>query len=360
MEEVKLKKFINLFKGYSKTKEFEEDMVDRKEREIFFSKLKWQEAQELDEFLFGEIISKLWASGIWTNKDYLVKKIISQNGIEKLRFELWNLLFASTDIAQRYDNFMKEIKGLGPASITELLCLINPKSYGIWNDKARKALKILGFEKTLPLNKYKISGEEYKKFNEILKQISYKLEANGFKDVNLLFVDYFLYEVWKRGELEKPIKEISKTEEDFDHEEIVDQLIKIGEDLGFEAESKKRVGKGAMVDLIWRARIANLGTIIYVFEVQRKGSIDSLIVNLQKAKRNASVQKLIIVSNLSQIEKIKGSIKELSEDFQKSLTFWDVRDVESTYQKLSEIIKSIDKLDLVKDEFELEKTKDFL
>ncbi|MBA7703984.1 hypothetical protein ES703_112781 [subsurface metagenome] len=249
---------------------------------------------------------------------------------------------------------MMGIKGLGPSSITELLCLTHPKEYGIWNDKARKALKILRFEGELPVNKYKIDGQEYKKFNEILKQIAYRLEANGFKDVDLLFVDYFLYEIWKDGSIEKPMKKATLELEDFDHDEIVDKLIEIGEGLGFDTDPKKKVGKGAVVDLVWRVKITNLGTIIYVFEVQRKGSIDSLIVNLQKAKRNASVQKLIVVSNKTQLENIKRSVEGLSEDFRKDLSFWDIVDVENTYQKLSEVKKSIEKLDLVKDEFEIE------
>jgi len=350
-QEENLKEAIKLFKDYSKTKNFREDMIDRKEREIFFSKLDWQTPEELDEFKFGEIISKLWASQIWGNKDYLIKKIISQNGFENLKIELWNLLFADLDIAKRYNHFISVIKGLGPSSITELLCVTHPKEFGIWNVKARKALKILGFEKELPVNKYKIDGEEYKKFNVILKQIAYKLEANGFREVDLLFVDYFLYEV-------SSIKVVTKevvVSKDFDHDEIVDQLVEIGEGLGFETEPKKKIGNGAIVDLIWRVKITNLGTIIYVFEVQRRGSIDSLIVNLQKAKRNASVQKLIVVSDQIQLEQIKKNIEGLSEDFRKDLSFWDVVDVEDTYQKLSEVKKSIEKLDLAKDEFEIEK-----
>ena len=47
-------------------------------------------------------------------------------------------------IEKRFDRFMKTVKGLGPASVTELLCFFNPKEYGIWNDKARKALELLG------------------------------------------------------------------------------------------------------------------------------------------------------------------------------------------------------------------------
>jgi len=355
-QEEKLKKFIELFKGYSKTKDFEEDMIDRKEREYFFSRLNWKTAGELDEFLFGEMISKLWASQIWSNKDYLIKKIISQNNFEDLKLELWNLLFADSDISQRYDTFIEEIKGLGPSSITELLCFTNPKEYGIWNDKARKALKILKFERELPLNKYKIMGIEYKKFNEILKQIAIKLKANGFKDVDLLFVDYFLYEVWRKGD----IKEKEKIEREegfvFDHDETRDHIKEIGEALGFDTETEKKIAHGSVVDVVWKAKIANLGVVMYVFEVQKGGSPDSIVINLQKARNNQSVQKLIVVSDNNQIDKIKKEIEEISKDLNKSFSFWNVKDVENTYQKLTEVVRSIDKLDLVKDEFEIEKS----
>ena len=47
-----------------------------------------------------------------------------------------------------------------------------------------------------------------------------------------------------------------------------------------------------------------LGKVIYVFEVQSKGSIDSLILNLKKAQRNAAVQAVVAVSNEEQLAKI--------------------------------------------------------
>jgi len=39
------------------------------------------------------------------------------------------------------------------------------------------------------------------------------------------------------------------------------------------------------------------GLVTYVFEVHRKGSVDNLIVNLQKALNNPTVQKIIAVSD---------------------------------------------------------------
>jgi len=103
-----------------------------------------------------------------------------------------------------------------------------------------------------------------------------------------------LYEVWSAGDLTK-VEEIPKKYE-FDHDEIRDFIRDIGISLGFEAETEKTIGHGARVDVIWRAKIANLGVVTYVFEVHKSGSIDSFVLNLQKAIRNPTVQKVIAVS----------------------------------------------------------------
>lgn len=99
-------------------------------------------------------------------------------------------------------------------------------------------------------------------------------------------------------------------------------------------------------------RIANLGVVTYVFEVHKSGSIDSLILNLQKALNNPTVQKIIAVSDAKRIEKIRDEIQGLPENFRKSLAFWEVKDVISTHERLSEAMESINKLGLVKSRFE--------
>jgi hypothetical protein len=346
-----IERFISIFKEYTDGPDYKEDLAYRKERELFFSKITKQTIEGMTEFEFGEIISKLWATQIWGNKQYLIQKLISDNGFETLKTALKNLFFDSKPIEERYDAFARQIKGIGPAGMTELLCLINPKENGIWNDKARKALSILGFEKELPLEKYKITGKEYAKFNDALGAIAEKLKKAGYNEADLLFVDYFLYEI-------RPVESIpiaarnELPKEKLDHDEIRDYIRDIGNSLGFEAEIEVRVGSGARVDAVWTAKIANLGVVMYVFEVQSGGSIDSLLLNLQKAKRNQSVQKLIAVSDAVQLEKIKNEVKDLPEDFRKSMSFWDSAEVKQTYQNLSEVMKNIDKLNLIKSAFE--------
>ena len=51
-----------------------------------------------------------------------------------------------------------------------------------------------------------------------------------------------------------------------------------------------------------------MGRVIYVFEVQTSGSIDSLILNLIKAHSNKAVQGIVAVSNSTQQEKIKKEV----------------------------------------------------
>lgn len=95
---------------------------------------------------FGEFISSLWASSVWGNKDYLVRKIIDDNGIDKIRTQFGSLLYGSDSFENRFGRFIGEIKGLGPASLTEISCLFDPHKYSIWNDKTRKALRHLRFD----------------------------------------------------------------------------------------------------------------------------------------------------------------------------------------------------------------------
>lgn len=345
------KENINLIKDYYKkfksSKQFFKDLeLRKKEVEKVKRYLKKETLESMDEFMFGEIISNLWATALWGNKEYKVKTIIDANGIEKIRKELINLLFGKDSIDIRYDKFKKEIKYLGPASITEILCLFNPNEYGIWNDKARKGLEKLGIT-YLPLNKYYITGKEYVEIINGFQEISNELKNLGYPKSDLLGVDYFLFEItiFKEGEIR---------EKEFEHDEIRDKIKEIGDWLGFETQIEEKIAKGSKVDVIWRAKIGNLGVVTYVFEVHKKGSIDSLILNLEKALNNPTVQKLVAVTSSNLIENIKEEVKTLPENFRKSLTYWKVIDVIETYDNLSKVIENINKLDLIKSQFEEE------
>jgi len=338
------------FSEHIKPDDFQKDLESREEyRKLPLSILEKSRIKNMTEIDFGELISSLWAARMWGNKDYLVRKIIDDNGMDKIKAQFGDILYGTDPFEKRFDRF--EIKGLGPASLTEILCLFDPNKFSIWNNKARIALKKLKFD-DLPLGTYRISGKEYEIINEAMALIAKKLRDLRLPDVDLLAVDYFLYKVWYiEEEKAEPEEKIREEGYEFDHDEIKDLIKEIGVQLGFETDTEKTVASGAQVDVIWSAKIANLGAVTYVFEVHKKGSIDSLILNLQRALNNPTVQKIIAVSDKTQLEKIREETKSLPENFRKALTFWEALDVKVTHEKLSEAIQSISKLELVRSQF---------
>ena len=181
-----------------------------------------------------------------------------------------------------------------------------PDQCAIWNDVARKALTILGFEDTLPLTKYRIRGEELAQFNDVCRNIADELAAAGLPKPDLFGVDYFLYEVAQSPPGPVITPPDNEKEKQFDHDEIGEHLRDIGIWLGFQADTRQKVSHGAEVDVLWRAQIGNLGVVTYVFEVQKSGSIDSLILNLQRARANPTVQKVVAVSDGSSWNESEG------------------------------------------------------
>ena len=132
-------------------------------------------------------------------------------------------------------------------------------------------------------------------------------------------------------------------------DEIKEKLVAIGELLGFDSRSEVKITTGAVVDAVWEAKIGNMGKAIYVFEVQSKGSIDSLILNLKKAQSNAAVQAVVAVANEEQLAKIIRESAGVIDE--KSLRTWDSEDVLSVYDSLVRAHESINKLALVPESF---------
>lgn len=192
------------------------------------------------------------------------------------------------------------------------------------------------------------------------KQIAAMMKTAGAEDVDLLAVDYFLWdEILPLAEKKTtdntpqtaPIADKPASAKDTKslHNEIKEKLVAIGELLGFESRAEVRITAGAVVDAVWEAKIGNMGKAIYVFEVQSKGSIDSLILNLKKAQNNAAVQAVVAVADEEQlsiiIKESKGVIDE------KDLRTWESEDVLAVYDALVRAHESINKLALVPESF---------
>ena len=342
-----IRQHIQRFHDYMKQEQFQQDQAERKQRITFFKNELKNRLNEFSEADFETIISLLWASRMWGNKTYLAQKIVNDNGLDKIKEELKKLV-KSKYPEQAYSRFLQEIKGMGPASVTEILTYLHPDHCGIWNRQARNALKILKITDHINPEKYALSTAEYKLFNELLRAIAAELQDLNIQDVDLLMVDFFLYEVAKSTQF--PVEKVSgRGTTEFDHNEIKDLIAQIGSSLGFDTDTEVKVAHGAVVDVVWRARIANLGLVTYVFEVHRSGSIDSLILNLQKAFNAPSVQKVIAVSDEAQLDRIKRECDGLPEEFRRALRFWEVSKVLETGEHLQKVMESIDTLDLIED-----------
>lgn len=119
--------------------------------------------------------------------------------------------------------------------------------------------------------------------------------------------------------------------------------------MGFKASIEKKVADGAVVDALWEATIGNMGRVIYVFEVQISGSIDSLILNLIKAHSNKAVQGIVAVSDSIQLEKIKKEVKGTSLD--NHLKYLDYTEILKIHKSLQYATEKINTLGLVPDGF---------
>lgn len=343
----KLKEAVNILNKAKNKESFNEDLLDREERINFFKEIL---QGEINEYTFGQLVKKLWAMRIWGNKDYVVDKMIQENGIKNLEKILKDVYQSKEDPGNLYQKLTKGIKYMGPSMASELLCHIHPNKAGVWNNQSRKALGWLEVS-GIPYNKYSISGEEYNKFNEILKYLAKIFQGEGFGNIDLLTIDYFLWEIANSEtvkncntlEQKQPLVVGNKTR----HEELKEKLAQIGSWLGFDYDLEVKISEGAVVDVIWTARISNLGKVSYAFEVQSKGSIDSLILNLQKALNNSSVQKLVIATDSEQIEKIQKEVHSLPENFRNALVYWDSNNIDKTHANLELVNQEILKLDLV-------------
>jgi len=326
-----LSKIIKDFKK-TETKEFIAER--RQKREFFQKKFSQNNISNLNEGDVREIVRSLWSFEMWGNKDYVVNQILKDSVIA-LRNRLKNAFYGSKSIAEAFNHLIKDIHMMGPASASEILTCMYPERCGIWNEKARCGLKSLSYSEILPLDKKNITGKEYEKFCNVLIEIRKNLRNINQDIEDFLELDYFLYYLYEQSIITKKKEEKIK---DFNHNEMIGLLLEIGDGLGFDVDKEYQAGPGARVDVRWSTKIANLGRIAYAFEVQRAGSRDSAILNLQKAKQaDPSMQKLVIVSTEEQLDKFRNEIDALDPNFKRSVSYLTVDKVNEAYDNLKNL-----------------------
>jgi hypothetical protein len=288
----------------------------------------------------------------------VVDKLITDNSIGKIKTELSILLWGKESIESRWDRFRTSIKGMGPAMMSEILCHVHPNQCVLWNRRAYVGFQYLGV-KNLPRYNYQLTGKKYKELCQEAQIIAESMISKGLSDTTLLSVDYFIWHELqfeenlsqihkKSGSVDKPaiINQKDNKTSEFIHNEIRDKLEDIGYWLGFHSKTEVKVAEGSKVDTIWEATIGNMGRVIYVFEVQTKGSIDSLLMNLLKSRNNPAVQGIVAVTDAAQIETIKKHAAGVS-DLKQKLKYWDYREVLQVHEALESVNESINSLGLV-------------
>ncbi len=334
---------IARFKNYAASPQFARGQEHRQSQQSFFREAFPKRLAELAEPDVVDLVSHLWAAQIFGNKQYLASKIVTENGLDNLKTNLLRLLDASLSVAKRYDDFRANISYLGPAAVTEIMCNMEPHRCGVWNSKARQGLQVLGLGALVNPNLYHIAGHEYERFNRLLAALAIEIESAGLPNVDLLYVDYFLYDVTQASRAVPTVPPVAAPSA---HDEVCDMLYEVGLMLGFESSKEVFITHGAKVDVLWRVRIGNLGTVTYVFEVQSGGSIDSLILNLQRAKSDPTVQKVVAVSDEQQLARIQREVEALPSEFRNSLSFMNIDQVKMVSENLQSAMGIINNLGL--------------
>ena len=351
-----IKNFIK--KKKSNAAYYEENWTERRERREYYQSFTKDRLLEMTEDEFLEYISKLWSMLIWGNKKNVVDKLIADNSFDTLKKQLVGLLYGVSPVEKRWDAFLKSVKGMGPATISELLSYADPQEYVIFNKTTILCFCYLDIP-DMPKYNYQYTGKKYVQVCAAAKEIAKELQKAGAEDYDLLAVDYFMWDEIlplaekKASEGSPAVTEVKKKVTVNDskslHDEVKEKLVAIGELLGFDSRSEVKITTGAVVDAVWEARIGNMGKAIYVFEVQSKGSIDSLILNLKKAQSNAAVQAVVAVADEEQLAKIIRESAGVIDE--KSLRTWDLEDVLAVYDALVRAHESINKLALVPESF---------
>ena len=288
----------------------------RKKHEILISKLlSSQNIRRLNRSDFRRLVEELWAFGMWSNKIYAADKIINDNGMKKIRVSLNNLLYGSESLERRFDSF--NIKCLSTASVTEIMSIVNPNEYALWNNKSRKVLTELGVDRIHPraFKHTKMSGSDYAKCNEIMKEIVDLLGKEGYKNMDLLDLGIFIWIVFERTKKKtkkkpkpprgaKPVPKPSPPTPNITHWDAIGRITEIGNALGFDtyvADPAKKYMKKPLrdiatikdipeqyenihgiekVDVIWFRSEPP----IYMFEVEDKGTMRDALLRLFQAR----------------------------------------------------------------------------
>jgi hypothetical protein len=106
--------------------------------------------------------------------------------MDLLRKTLSILLDPNRPLAERYNEAVTGLKGLGKAVASAILLINSPDKYGIWNNTSRAALKALDIKPEFPYGSHR--GQRYEEFNKVLLRLAKDLEVDLWTLDTLMWV----------------------------------------------------------------------------------------------------------------------------------------------------------------------------
>lgn len=162
--------------------------TEREERLAWYrNHLRKSQIPKLDQADFTKLVKDLWAVHFWRNKDYKVGQLLKDNGLDRIRRSLYELLYGSDEIDKRWDAFRASVKGLGPSSISELLAFHDPDRYALINLKPYEVMPRLN----LPITQVG-KGASYKQAIRQIARVRDTLRGSGIEDADFLMTDFFI------------------------------------------------------------------------------------------------------------------------------------------------------------------------
>ena len=143
----------------------------------------------------------------WTGLHRQVSRLLSD--MTTLRQALGVLVDESRPLAPRFDQALKQVRGMGKALATAILLVAYPDRYGVWNQASEAALKILGIWPDFPRGTS--PGQRYAQVNDILQHLSRSL------DVDLWTLDWLFWELVQQTETGEPEEEVPRFPEETLH-----------------------------------------------------------------------------------------------------------------------------------------------
>lgn len=320
----------------------------RQKRAFFDEHFTLDAVYDLDEGTLRELVHLLGAFRQWTNRDWLAGEILKA-GLETIQDAFWQLLYGDDLLESRFDFVRERIRMMGSAGISEMLAYHDPDVYPIWSRRSRPGLIHLGVDERLLPKSAQISGAQYMGYARVMQVALEEIGAADARFTDLLALDPLLHCLALQDQRsDHPTAAWHwDPSADFNHNEVIDQLLQLGDGLGFEVDKEVPIAPGCRVDALWRSRIANLGTIAYAFEVHRRGSRDSAIMNLQRVSADATIQKVVIVATREELDIFRREVGSLPETFRQSVGYLDVAELQRALEHLSTLKGTLNSLGLL-------------